>query len=139
MAGIGEAASVIAVIELSAKVASLCFKYSTKVAGAKEEITNLQNELDDFERVARNLKHQLDQPGGLKLSTLPEIKRALGRTNGQLKEVDEKLDNKKSRNPLKRYGRALKWPFESKEVEKIIASLERNKSTINLALQAHQT
>jgi hypothetical protein len=140
MAGIGEAASVIAVIDLSAKVASLCFQYSYEVAGAKEEITSLQEELGNLQNVLEQLKKFLDQPDGAKLSTLPGVKRALDAIQNQLQVVDKKLDIEKSRNPLKRYGlRAMKWPFESKNVEKIVARLEHHKSAITLALQINQT
>jgi hypothetical protein len=74
------------------------------------------------------------------LSILPDIKRALGAIQDQLQDVDKKLDIENSRNSLKCYRlRAMKWPFESKSVEKIVASLERHKSDITLALQVDQT
>jgi hypothetical protein len=41
MAGVGEAASIIAVIDLSAKVGSLCFRYYREVASAREGIASL--------------------------------------------------------------------------------------------------
>jgi conjugal transfer/entry exclusion protein len=140
MAGIGEAASVIAVIDLSAKVASLCFQYSREVAGAKEEISSLQEELGTLQNVLKQLNNLLDQPNGAKLSTLPDIKRALSAIKDQLQDMDKKLDIEKSRNPLKRYGlRAMNWPFQSKDVEKIVARLEHYKSAITLALQVDQS
>jgi hypothetical protein len=140
MAGIGEAASVIAAIDLSARVASLCFQYSRQVAGAKEEITSLQNELISLQNVLEQLKNVLSRPNGAKLSALPGIKRALDAIENQLRELDNKLDIGKSRNPLRRYGlRAIKWPFESKTVEKTVARLEHHKSAITLALQVDST
>jgi metal-responsive CopG/Arc/MetJ family transcriptional regulator len=140
MAGIGEAASVIAIIDLSVKVASLCVQYSREVAGAKKEITSLQEELGALQNVLNQLNKLLDQPNGAKLSTAPGIKRALGAIKAQLQDVDKMLDIEKSRNPLRRYGlRAMKWPFESKTVEKIMARLEHHKSAITLALQVDQT
>jgi predicted nucleic acid-binding Zn-ribbon protein len=140
MAGIGEAASVIAVIDLSAKVASLCFQYLREVRGAKEEIMSLQEELGNLQDVLKQLKNFPSQPNSAKLSTQPGIKSALGAIEDQLQDLDKKLDIEKSRNPLKRYGlRALKWPFESRSVEKIVAHLEHHKSAIILALQVDQT
>jgi predicted nucleic acid-binding Zn-ribbon protein len=139
MAGVGEAASVIAVIDLSAKVASLCFQYSQEVAAAKEEITSLQEELENLQNVLEQLKNFLSQPDGAKPSTHSGIKRALSTIEDQLQDLDKKLDIEKSRDPLKRYGlRALKWPFKSKNVEKIMARLERHKSVILLALQVDE-
>jgi chromosome segregation ATPase len=140
MAGIGEAASFIAVINLSAKVASLCFEYSREVAGAKDDIKSLQEELNNLQNILEQLKSLLSQPDGVKLASSPELKPAFTAIEEQLQELDKKLDSGKSRNPLKRYGmRALKWPLESKSVEKIVTRLERHKSAISLALQTNQT
>jgi chromosome segregation ATPase len=139
MAGLGDAASVIAVIDLSAKVASLCFQYSREVASAKKEIVSLQEELGGLQDVLAKLKHLLEQPNA-KLSSLPEIRRSLNNSEDQLKELDKGLDIKTSRKTLSRLGlRALKLPFESKEVEKITNRLGRYKQSINLAFQIDQT
>jgi hypothetical protein len=41
---------------------------------------------------------------------------------------------------MTRFGfRALKWPFTSEGVEKIVARLEKYEQTFNLALQVDQT
>jgi hypothetical protein len=41
---------------------------------------------------------------------------------------------------MRRYGiRALKWPFKSKEVDQLLASLDRHERTILLGLQVDQT
>jgi hypothetical protein len=43
---VGSAASIIAVIDLSAKVASLCFQYSSAVKNARSNVERLQGELE---------------------------------------------------------------------------------------------
>lgn len=139
MEALGGAASIIAVVDLSAKITSQCFQYLQEVHGAKEEITTLQEELGNLQDVLKKLKNFPSQPGGTKLSDSPGIKGALAAIRTQLQELDNKLDIKKSHNPLKRYGvQTLKWPFESKKVEKIITHLESQKSAITLALQVDQ-
>lgn len=46
MEAIGAAANIIAVIDLSAKVATLCLQYYTEVAGAQADITRLQSQIN---------------------------------------------------------------------------------------------
>jgi hypothetical protein len=139
MAGLGEAASVIAVIDLAAKIGTLCFQYSREVAGARKDNSNLQRELSSIQDVFGKLHQLLQKPDSARLSTLPEISCALDDCEDQLKILDNKLDLGKTRKTLSRFGlQALKWPFQSKELEKIITRLGRCKQTINLALQVDQ-
>jgi hypothetical protein len=140
MAGIAEAASIIAVVDLSAKVGSLCFRYSREVASARESIASLQRELGSLQDVIKRLDTVLQRPDSASLSTRPEISRALDDCLDQLNILDTRLDIGKTRKTLSRLGiRALRWPFESKEVEKIIVNLEHWKQTISLAFQVDQT
>ncbi|KAM5353336.1 hypothetical protein ACJZ2D_016758 [Fusarium nematophilum] len=87
------AASVIAIIDLSAKAAKLCSEYSTAVGNARA--------------ISHASKGRLD-PG-------------------------------KTRNAMRRFGlRALRLPFDSKEVSGIISNQERYNQTIMLCLQIDQ-
>jgi hypothetical protein len=53
----------------------------------------------------------------------------------QLEELNDRLDLK-SQNVMRRIGwRALKWPFETKQVAKIIQNLAQYKQMILVALQ----
>ena len=57
----------------------------------------------------------------------------------QLEKLKRRLEPSNTRKAMSRLGvRALKWPFTSKEVEKIVADLERYKQTFSLALQVDQ-
>jgi hypothetical protein len=53
MDGISGAASIIAVVDISAKIASLCFQYSVAVKNAKEDIKRLQGKVNDIKDVLR--------------------------------------------------------------------------------------
>lgn len=59
----------------------------------------------------------------------------------ELEHVDSKLQSRKrSSSKMRRFGlRSLKWPFGSKEVDQLLASLERHERTILLGLQIDQT
>jgi hypothetical protein len=140
MEGLGAAASVIAVVDLCAKVASLCFQYSLAVKDAKNDITRLQGEVKSLEDVLGEVKQLLDGPDGAKFSACQRLLEALRDGFSQLKTLDERLNSGKTRKAMSRVGfRALKWPFESTQVDKVIKELEKCKQTVSLALQVDQT
>lgn len=57
----------------------------------------------------------------------------------ELKEIKEELEPGKNRKAMNRFGmRALKWPFTSKQVEKIISRMKGYEQTFTLALQIDQ-
>ncbi len=57
-----------------------------------------------------------------------------------LEHLQKKLEPGKRRKAMSRCGiRALKWPFERKELEKDLGVLERYKSTFTAALNTDQT
>jgi hypothetical protein len=140
MEGLGVAANIVAVVELSAKVASLCLDYSIAVKDAKQDITHLQTKVKELEEVAKDVQQLIDGPRGGRLSTSQKLEQAVLGCHTQLKAVEKRLDPGKRRKAMSRIGlRALKWPFESKEVDKIIRDLENCNATISLALQVDQT
>ena len=58
----GVAASALAVIELSAKVATLCLQYSNDVKGARDDIARLQKEITNLQALSESVKGLLDGP-----------------------------------------------------------------------------
>ncbi|KAI9776365.1 MAG: hypothetical protein M1839_000445, partial [Geoglossum umbratile] len=140
MNGLSAAASVIAVVDLSAKIASRCFQYSVAVKNAKEDIGSLQREVSRIGDVLEGAKKLLEGPKEIRLLTLQKLSDSLKGCSVQLEELNRRLEPSNTREAMSRLGvRALKWPFTSKEVEKIIADLERYKQTFSLALQVDQT
>ncbi|SRR5947207_1286110 len=140
MEGLGVAASIVAVVELSAKIASLCFEYSIAVKDAKTDITRLHTKAKELEEVAKGVQELIDGPRGVQLSTSQKLEQAVLSCHTQIKAIKERLDPGRRRKTMSRFGlRALKWPFESKEVDKIVRDLENCNATISLALQVDQT
>jgi len=140
MEGFGAAASVIAVIELSAKVASHVVQYSCAVKDAPNNITRLQGEIQSLKNMLGDVKQLLNGPGSAKLSASQKLLEALNDCFSQLKALAKILEPGKTRKAMSRLGvRALRWPFESIEVDKIVRELERCKQTISLALEIDQT
>ena len=140
MEGLGAAANVIAVVDLCAKVASFCYQYSLAVKDAKNDITRLQGEVKSLRDMLGEVQQLLDGPNSVELSASQKLLEALKDGFSQLKTLDERLNPGKVRKAMSRTGvRALKWPFESKEVDKVINGLEKCKQTVSLALQIDQT
>jgi hypothetical protein len=90
--------------------------------------------------VLGEVQQLLDGPNSAELSASQKLLEALKDGFSQLKTLDERLNPGKTRKAMSRMGvRALKWPFESKEVDKVINGLEKCKQTVSLALQVDQT
>jgi hypothetical protein len=128
MEGLGVAANVIAVIELSAKVASACLEYSHAVKHAAKDINRLQGEVKSLQDVLQNVEQLLDGSNGARLSASPWLTKEIHGCRSELTALDQRLNPSKSRKAMSRVGfRALKWPFESKAVYEIIGRLDRHK------------
>ncbi|KAK6531042.1 hypothetical protein TWF281_007869 [Arthrobotrys megalospora] len=140
MEAVGAASSVIAIVELSAKVASVCLEYYTAVKDARDEITRLQIKAQELGEVARGVQELLDGDQGRELLTSQKLENAVRSCRTQMEFVEERLHPSGGRKIMRKFGlRALKWPFESKEVDKIISELEKCGANISSALQVDQT
>ncbi|RYP65643.1 hypothetical protein DL771_008195 [Monosporascus sp. 5C6A] len=139
----GAAASVIAVIQLSAKVASLCAQYYSAVRNAKSDIERLQGELGYLKATLEGARQLLESPSGERLRTSQHLRENLGGCSSRLTELETKLEKTLNPGGTRRYMRrfrlhTLKWPFESKDIDGIIRTLERYRDTFSAALQIDQ-
>ncbi|KAH6989185.1 kinesin light chain 3 [Ilyonectria sp. MPI-CAGE-AT-0026] len=140
MEGLGVAANVIAVVDLSAKVAALCFQYSKEVAGARADIQRLRTQVEHLGTALRATQRLVEGSKGRSLLTSQELVDSIRNCIADLEQLEKKLDPNPARTVMRRLGlRALKWPFNSKEVDQILFSLERHEKTILLGLQIDQT
>ncbi|KAM5349987.1 hypothetical protein ACJ41O_006492 [Fusarium nematophilum] len=137
---VGLAASVIAIIELSAKVSALCLDYSTAVSNARADITRLKTRVDDLGTTFRRLQVLLGGSNTQALPTSRDLLDSLCSCTAELTQVQSRLDPDKTGKAMRRFGlRALKWPLDSKEVSDVLSRLERHEQTITLGLQIDQT
>ncbi|KAF4337194.1 vegetative incompatibility het-e-1 [Fusarium beomiforme] len=137
---LGVASSVIAVADLSAKVFSLCLQYSLEVKDAKDDIEKLRKEVATFQTTIEELQTLIEGPHGKELKASQQLKSAIEDGCSRLKKLEQQLQPSTSRKRMSRFGlRALKWPFESKDVEGTIGDLERCRGNISLALNIDQT
>jgi hypothetical protein len=140
MDGLSGAASVIAVIDISAKITSICYQYSVAVKEAKDDIERVQQKVSDITHILEKLRQLLDSQDKTRLSSTHGLLDSLRQCLQDLEDVKAKLEPGKSRKTMSRFGfRALKWPFTSKQVDKIVSTLEGYQQTFMLALQVDQT
>jgi hypothetical protein len=140
MDGLSGAASVIAVIDISAKITSICYQYSVAVKEAKDDIERVQRKVSDITHILEKLRQLLDSQDKTRLSSTHGLLDSLRQCLQDLEDVKAKLEPGKSRKTMSRFGfRALKWPFTSKQVDKIVSTLEGYQQTFVLALQVDQT
>jgi hypothetical protein len=140
---LGATASVIALIQLSTEVASLCFRYYTAVKNAKADIERLRGEIDRLKTTLEDTRRLLDSPNGSRLQTSHRLSDGLHGCDTQLKELKTKLENKLNHAParkiLQSFGvRSLKWPFESKDVKEIIQNLTSFRDSMSAGLNIDQ-
>lgn len=140
MDGLSAAASIITVVELSTKVAELCVQYFLEVKDARDDISRLHREVVNLYMAVSEIHRVVKSPYGAKLSASQKSLDAIRDCFGQLNSLEAQLDPRCKGKAMSRFGwRALKWPFQSKDVDKIIGKLERCKGTISLTLQVDQT
>jgi hypothetical protein len=140
MDGLSGAASVIAVIDISAKIVSLCFQYSIAVKDAKDDIERVQRKLSNIIHILEQIKQLLDSQDKTRLPTTQGLFSSLAQCLAELEGLQLELEPGKTRKTMSRIGfRALKWPFTSKQVDKIVSNLRGYEQTFSLALQVDQT
>lgn len=130
-----QVASVIAVIQISEKLVTICTLYELAVKDAKEDIERLQAELKALCNVLKTLEESIGSDTVLVLSATNMITGTLQECSSDLEDLEERLKPRKLQKLMKKFGkRALQWPFSTKNVDKVVARLERHKLTINLTL-----
>jgi len=134
MEALGGAASVIAVVQLSGQILSLCQKYYEDVKDAKTDIENLRNELTAVQAVLQRAQELAE--GTDKLATSKALMEDL---KAELEGLVKMLDPGKRKKAMHTVGfRALKWPFTKSQIEKTLRLLERHKTTLITALDTDQ-
>lgn len=140
MEGLGAAASALAIIELSFKVISLCLRYAKDVKSAKNDIDELHGEVKELQRVVENAKKLLDSQPGSRLKTSRDLDQTLQSSFGLLSQLENTLQPSSTSKAMTRMGiRALKWPFQKSELDRVIQSIRQCSHRVGLALQLDQT
>ncbi|KAF6781498.1 vegetative incompatibility protein HET-E-1, partial [Colletotrichum sojae] len=94
MEGLGVAANVIAVVDLSAKVAELCFQYFKEVAGARGDIHRLRTQVEHLGTAVRGTQRLVEGIKGRSLLTSQELVDSIHECIADLERLEKKLDPK---------------------------------------------
>ena len=126
-------ASIIAVLQLSAKVLS----YLNDVKDASKDRAECAVEASSLYSLLLNLRFRLE--GGDASQPWYVAVRALAVENGPLDQFKQALQTLQARmtdgGRLKKAGDALMWKFKKEEVAGILARMERLKTLVEIALQ----
>jgi hypothetical protein len=107
MDGLSGAASIIAVVDISAKVASLCFQYSLAVKDAKNDITHLQRKVGDVKGSLEKMKQLIDGPGKARLPATDTLSVPLKQCLEDLQSIEAGLETRKTRKAMTRLDSVL--------------------------------
>jgi hypothetical protein len=125
-------ASIIAILQLSAKVLS----YLNDVKDAPKERAQCAIEASNLHNLLLNLRFRLEEGGSEPWNTAV---RALSVEKGpldQFKQALEMLQTKMTEGGrLKKAGEALVWKFKKEEITSILGRMERLKTLIGIALE----
>ncbi|KAJ5369269.1 uncharacterized protein N7496_009029 [Penicillium cataractarum] len=136
---LSSAASVIAVIQLAGSIAKLCGGYIQDVKDARDQIFSLQQAITGLQGTLQDL-HKLLQDKGRPLPTSSRLVSNIADCLSDLGALEAKLDLGKAKKLMSKVGfRTLKWPLKRAELEGVIQSLEKYKSSFILSLQVDQT
>lgn len=130
----------IAVGQVSAKILSIIWKYYSEVKDAKNEVTHLADEIQDFHNVMQKFLELLQKDSMVaKVPASASLITTIEQSLSDINILESKLDPGTGAKVMKRVGkRALKWPFTKKEVDEWVTRFQRLKGTLILALNADQ-
>ena len=135
---IGAAASVLQLIGVAGKA----IKYINDIKNAPRERFHLVQELNNLHEILIVLESRVDEAkmnGDDKwLSGLNSLTVKFGLIEQLGAALNSIVDKIKLASKIKTVGRTLIWPFAKKEIAEIMEQIERQKSTINFALQGDQ-
>ncbi|KAI9764351.1 MAG: hypothetical protein M1840_008489 [Geoglossum simile] len=107
MAGLSESTSVIAIVNISAKITSLCFQYLMEVKGAKNDIEHLQRKVADIWGILKKIRQLLGGRDKAQLSTTSQLSDSLEKCLGELKVLKAELEPEKARKTMSQFGEAF--------------------------------
>ncbi|KAI1775498.1 ankyrin repeat-containing domain protein [Hypoxylon cercidicola] len=129
------AASLVAVVQISGGIISLCYDYRQCVQGAKKDIATLQREVQSLRNVIEQILKLLDTEDEDYLPLL----RKMNASNNSFHEYEEdfrRLEDR-LRSPVSKWrqlGQQLLWPLRERELTKDIETIHRMKGILEFGL-----
>ncbi|UZP36484.1 hypothetical protein NXS19_004300 [Fusarium pseudograminearum] len=124
--GLGIAASVIAVVDISLKVISSCSKYAQEVKSSKDGRARLLQAVTALYLESDKVRDLLLSTKGSKLRASRQLYSEIGSSEIQLRELEKQLSQSRS---------SLKWPLRKEKLESAIYCIEKSTKTMVDMLQ----
>lgn len=135
MEGLALARTVIAVVEVTVRIAFILKDYYESVRDARDDIQRLSQSIDSLRTVLtaiRNLNSRYEESIMLS-SLLTDPDGPLQSISRELTKLEKELGpTPKAEDRTRRVKTALKWRFKRSDVEKILWAIERNTSELTL-------
>lgn len=143
---LGVVGSIIAIVQISKTIISLCHFYIDAIDGAPSELRVILIEVSTLKAIAKSLQY-LTQPNVANSALLDELAAITGPIEGCKKALlelekllppvsgiagDKKLEPRKREKAIG----LLAWPLKSGKAKKLLQEIIQHKTTINLALTA---
>lgn len=141
MAGIGEAASIIAVVQITAQVVKLCGGYLSDVSDARQDVQQMHARASALHNVLEQAQRLIgDSTNPNRLPVSASVLGSLNSCMSELQVLQTKLNPGNKKKGMRYLGlRALKWPFTKTEVERMLKMLHEYTTIFELALLTDQT
>lgn len=130
------AASIIAVVQISQSVVCACYDYVQTANNAEKDIMNTINIVSGLKIILDRLKNLVEKENNFATQSLLK---QLDAQRGPIHTCKTALQEIESRLVIKsdsKLVRAIKWPWISNEIKKILETIEKEKGTLILILQA---
>lgn len=130
--------TLIAVVQITTSVISICYDYRSAVASASREVVQLTESLNSLKEVLESLLRLIETTKAGELSTVELLAKdggTLQSCQAELERLRGKLEPEKGWRKLRN---SLVWPLKEGEMRRALEALERWKSTMQLALSADQ-
>ena len=137
MEGLGAAASMIAVIQITASIASLLKDYCESARDARAEIQRLYHCVSYLQMILSGITDLSKQYEGSKMfsALLVDSGGPLPLLREELKGLVAKLSSDFGGNErVKRRKTALKWPIQKGDLQKMVAGIEKHQNALVLGL-----
>ena len=133
--------TLIAVLQVTSAVISICYDYRQGVKNSSREVIQLSDELNSLKDVLDALLHLVEKSASTNPARLSTFE-LLAKSDGPLLTCQSELERLKAELEPETGWRAVRkslvWPLKDGEMRKSLGSLERLKSTMQLALSADQ-
>ena len=135
-------ASVIAVIQITNSVLLGCYRLRGQIKDAESEISKIIDEAEQLSSILEHVNSILEEDSTNAASILAPLAAESEDGKGPLNSIKAALTELKDKiTPLEKPGlkSKLRWPFESKSFQRLLAIIRNQKSTLQLTLSSCQT